>query len=177
MNNRLPPKFWRWLVLGSGGKPGVSRIFDGWIILHVCVATGMCYLMPIKMEEAADSVLTPLAGLLIGLAFAWGANAQALLQCDEIEEIAERSPGGLVDYVYIYLLAVLIILITIVLWGFAGLGIYDKVWPTAGTSNYRVVEFVLFLMSSITIRTSWHVVLGSQMMLVIRWAIRRKKNQ
>jgi transposase-like protein len=111
------PKFWSWLIFGCGGKPGFSRIIDGWIILHACVGLLLAFYAPMLLQEAANSILIPLAGLLIGLSFAWAANAQALLQSEEIEEITKNSVGGFPDYVYSFLLAVLVVLVSLSLWG------------------------------------------------------------
>jgi hypothetical protein len=169
------PKFWHWLIFGCGGTPGFARITDRWILLHAFIGLALAFYVPASLQDAAISILVPLAGLLIGLSFAWAANAQALLQSEEIEEITKNTAGGFPDYVYSFLLAVLVVLVSLSIWGLAGLGIYDKVWPTATSACYFSVKAVLYLLLSLTIRTSWHVVLGSQSLLLMRWAIRDKR--
>jgi hypothetical protein len=173
----VPPKFWYWLIWGSGGRPGLLRLINRWLILHALVGMALSILVPIPLGEAADSVLTPLVGLLIGLAFAWAANAQALLQSEEMEQITKHNLGGFPDYVYSYQLSVLVVLSSLILWGFAGLGIYDRVWPKVDSSYYVGVQYLLYFMASLTLRTCWHVVLGAQFMLLARWAIRDKKGK
>jgi hypothetical protein len=171
------PTFWFWLIFGCGGNPGFSRITDKWILLHAFIGLLLAFCAPIALQDAANSILVPLAGLLIGLSFAWAANAQALLQSEEIEEITKNTAGGFPDYVYSFLFAVLVVLVSLSLWGLAGLGIYDKFWPTTTSPYYFSIKSILYLLLSLTIRTSWHVVLGSQSLLLMRWAIRDRRNE
>ena len=173
MKSLMPPTFWYWLFCGSGGKPGFSRIINGWMLVHCGVAFWLALYVPIELREATNSILAPLAGLLIGLAFAWAANAQALLQCEEVEEIVKNTKGGFPDYVYTYQLSVFIVLLTMILWGLASLGVFDKIWPKIDSHYYIGCKYVLYLMTSLTIRTCWHVVMGAQLMLIVRWTIRQ----
>ena len=176
-DSKLPPKFWVWFFRGSGGRPGFSRVVNSWLLLHAFIGSALAVLVPLTLKDAAVSILAPLAGFLIGLTFAWAANGQALLQCDEIESLAQKSDGDIPDYAYTYLLSVLVVLVTLVLWGLAGLGIFDSIWPKTGSQEYICVEYILYLMASLTMRTSWHVVLGTQSLLLVRWTIRKKQKE
>lgn len=173
--------FWRWFTRGSGGKSGLMRLINLWLLFHVGIGWALSRLVPVELATAANAVLLPLVGILIGLAFAWAGNAQALMQSAEIDELAMHHEGGFVDYVYTYQLAIFIILVTIVLWAFAGLEVYDKVWPTVSCGNYYFgVKTILYAMSSLTLRECWHVVLGAQFMLLAQRRIKRikpKENQ
>ncbi len=168
--------FWRWFTKGSGGKAGFKRLINLWMLFHVGVGWGLSRLVPLELASAANAVLLPLGGILIGLAFAWAGNAKSLMQSTEIDELAEYHEGGFVDYVYTYQLAILVILMTIVLWALAGLEVYDKVWPkVSGGNHYFVVQTILYSMSSLTLRECWHVVLGAQFMLLAQRRIKRTK--
>src|SRR5437764_2184813 len=123
-------KFWAWFFKGSGGKAGYRRLINKWLLLHVIVGAALAYLVRIDLQSAANSVLLPLAGILVGLSFAWAGNAQALMQTSEIEDLSEHRLGGFSEYVYTYQTAILCILMTLVLWAFAGLKLYDDFWPT-----------------------------------------------
>jgi hypothetical protein len=170
-------KYWRWLFRGSGGDPGIRRFVDWWLFVHVGVGIGLALATPIEIKEAANSVLLPLAGIFIGLCFAWGGNAQALLQTEELEDLSEKHPGGFAEYLYVYQTAILVVLVTLALWGFAGLGFFDAVWPgAASNSAYMVVRGILFALASLTLRECWHVVLGAQSMLLARREIRRTRS-
>lgn len=171
-------KFWNWFCRGSGGGSGYLKYFDRWLPFHVCVGGALAWLLPMPLKEASSAVLLPLAGVFVGLSFAWGGNAQALLQSDEIDELADHHPGGFEEYVYTYQAAVLAILITMVMWGLAGLGLFDMKWPTQSKKiAYFFVASSLFSLSSVTIRECWHVVLGAQMMLLARRRIRKQSSR
>ena len=170
-------EFWVWFIKGSGGRSGFRRLLlNWWILLHLSVGWGLSHFVPVDLITAANAVLLPLVGILIALAFAWAGNAQALMQSTEIDELAEYHEGGFVDYVYIYQLAILVILATIVLWALAGLEVFDKVWPTTcRIVYYDLVKIVLYALSSITLRECWHVVLGAQLMLLAMRRIKRAR--
>ena len=171
-----PVTFWRWLASGSGGSAGIRRIVNSWLIVHIGVGLLLGFLVPIDLQSAASAVLLPLAGVLVGLSFAWAGNAQALLQTEEIEALSDHHPGGFVEYVYLYSLAILCILVTLAVWSLAGLRIFDAVWPTeAHHKTYLGTKLVLFTLSSVTLRECWHIVLAAQWMLLTRREIVRKK--
>jgi hypothetical protein len=109
----------------------------------------------------------------VGLAFAWAGNAQALLQTDEIALMSRFKKGGLRDYVFTFQAAVFALLVTLSLWGLAGLGVFDTLFlSNHHPDTYRLVSIILFAISSYSIRECWHVVLGAQIMILIRADIR-----
>lgn len=170
--------FWRWLVKGSGARPGYRRLINAWLILHLGIGFGLSSAVQVDLTSAANTVLLPLVGILIGLCFAWAGNAQALLQVSEIEEMTHHHPGGFVEYVFVYQTAIFTIFVTLVSWALAGVGIFDKTWPTpACRLSYFTVKGTLFALSSLTLRECWHVVLGAQWMLIIQSKIKRSKNK
>jgi len=178
INNKDLIGFWGWLFKGSGGKSGLRRLFDRWLLRHLVVGWGLSTIVPIDLTSAANAVLLPLVGILIGLSFAWAGNAQALMQSTEIDDLSEYHEGGFADYVYTYQLAILVILITIVLWALAVLEVFDKVWPTISRENtYFITKIFLYGFSSITIRECWHVVLGAQFMLLAQRRIKRARKK
>jgi hypothetical protein len=142
------------------------------------VGVALSLLVSPKLQECANTVLLPLAGILIGLSFAWAGNANALLQTEEIEKLSKYHKGGFVEYVFIYQTAILTILVTLVLWGFAGLGVYDQTWPTAGNPKiYFTLKTLLFTLCSLALRECWQVVSGAQWLLRIRKEIRDHLNE
>ena len=176
MNSGKFISFWRWLARGSGGKPGFRRLVNAWLLLHVGVGVLLAWLVPVDSQTAANTVLLPLVGVLIGLCFAWAGNAQALLQGSEIQEMAQFHEGGFQEYVFTYQLAIFAILVTLVAWALAGFGIFEKTWPTTDHARlYFTVKAILFTLSSLALRECWHVVLGAQWMLLVQHAIKRAK--
>lgn len=168
--------YWPWLFWGDKQKPGIYKFWDRWLAAHLLAGLALALLLPIGLKEASSAFLLPLASIFIGLAFAWGGNAQALLQTEEIEELSTHHDGGIENYVYTYQTAILVILVTLVLWGFAGIGIYDSLFACCPTGIFATKVF-LFFMASLTLRECWHVVLGSQFLLIARKRIRDKKKE
>ncbi|MCD6405086.1 MAG: hypothetical protein J7M19_04620 [Planctomycetes bacterium] len=168
--------YWRWFFKGSGGKPGFRGLLNRWLFIHAAVGIVLGFLVKVDLTTAANAVLLPLAGIFVGLSFAWAGNAQGLLQSSEIEEMAKRHAGGFVEYVFVYQTAILTILLTLCLWGLAGLRVFEsRLFVTeSGEARYSAmaVKIGLFTLSSLTLRECWHVVLGAQWMLLARRTIR-----
>lgn len=169
-------KYWSWFLKGSGGQPGYRRILNKWIFFHILIGVILAMLVKLDLMACANTILLPFVGILIGLTFAWAGNAQALLQTSEIERLAEYHKGGFVEYVYVYQTAILTILVTLILWGLAGLQIFDRQWPTINHPIlYFSIKTFLFMFSSLTLRECWHVVLGAQWMLLVQKEIKTKR--
>ena len=169
-------RFWRWLFFGLESKQsGIGRVWDRWLVLHIAVALAVSLTLPVPIETAAKTILLPLAGLLIGLSFAWAGNAQVLMQEQEIIDLSEYHPDGIENYIYTFQMAILIILVTLVLWGLAGLEFLNLVEQYCSSSARFVFECVLIFFASLTIRECWHVVLGSQLLMLSRLKIRKAR--
>lgn len=167
--------FWRWLFLGLNAKPGYRKIIDFWFIFQLAISILLAHLVDVSLKEAASTLILPLSGIFVGLSFAWAGNAQALLQETEIERLADAHPDGLENYVYTFQLAILMILITLVCWGLAGLGLFEKSFFSSEILGF-LIECFLYLLASLTLRECWHVVLGSQILILTRSKIREKNN-
>lgn len=175
-------QYWKWFFRGiDGRKPGLFSMFDRWILFHLIVAAGLTYLVPVSVKEAASTVLLPLASIFIGLSFAWAGNAQALMQTEEIEELSQHVPGGLQSYAYKFQTAILVILVTLCAWGLAGLGLFENQKSVCKhlPCDYlkHAVQGCLYFLASFTLRECWHVVLGSQIMLISRHSIKKGKQK
>jgi len=168
-------QYGRWLLRGTGGKPGYRRLLNFKYLGDLTIGALVFLLVPMPLQEAGGTVLLPLAGLLIGLSFAWGGNAQALLQTSEIENLSKHHPGGFEEYVYTFQTAILAILITLCAWGLAALGVIDR--PSIFEWGYRlypVVGTLLYSLMSLTLRACWGVVVGAQNLLIARKVIRQE---
>jgi hypothetical protein len=167
--------FWKWFFCGSGGRSGLRRLVNHWLILHLCIGALLSFVISVDLQTSANCVLLPLAAIFIGLSFAWAGNAQALMQSPEIDRLANHHKGGFAEYAYAFQTSILVILVTMVLWGLAGLRVFaifesqDAIWWTK-----YAARIPLFGLSSMTLRECWHVVLGSQWMLLAQREIRRK---
>ena len=169
-----PLSFWSWFFRGRAGDPGWHRLVDGWLLGHLLIGVAMALVVPMKVEEAARAVLLPLAGIFVGMSFAWIGSAQAIAQSNEIDRLAEKQPAGFETYVYPFQTAILGLLITLGLWGIAGLGVFDRSCPWDCPSFlYHIVATLLYSFASLTVRLCWQVVLGAQWLLLYQRAVRR----
>jgi hypothetical protein len=169
-------RFWKWLFKGINGKAGILCFLDRWLVLHVIVAIILSYFVNVSLKEAASTVLLPLASVCVGLSFAWAGNSQALLQDSAIEKLAEFHPDGIENYVYKFLLAILTILVTMAAWGMAGLGLFS--FASIQCNYFQIpIKTTLYTMASITLRACWSVVVGSQLMLLSRYRIRKTEER
>ncbi len=167
--------FWQWFFRGSGAGPGIRRFIDRWLALHLVIGALFAWLLPGTLEKAGTGLLLPLAGILIGLSFAWGGNAQAILQTPAIRQLSKHREGGFVEYLYTFQAAILLILVSLSLWAVAGLGIFDSVWPTRQNANwYRATTGFLFFFASMTLRECWQVVAGAQSLLLVRFNLEKQ---
>ena len=107
--------FWRWLILGRESASGVRLLLcNPWTIVHLAIGIGLGKVVDLPVHEAAQLFLLPLAGIFVGLSFAWAGNAQALLMEKEIELLSDFHPDGIHTYVYTFQLAILVILVTLI---------------------------------------------------------------
>jgi hypothetical protein len=175
--NSLPPlrPFWRWFI-GARRDAGWRKLLDRWLLLHLAVGVVAAALYRGPLADLARSVLLPLVGVLIGMAFAWVGTAQAILQSAEVDRLVDEHPGGAENYVYTFQLSILVILTTLVAWGLAATGLFDQPCPWSCPAwGYSVAVGTLFALASLTVRECWQVVVGAQMLLLIQRVLRRHR--
>ena len=180
--------FWQWFFLGSSepesgpqkstgskkSKPGILAYFDIWLIGHLCIGAILMLIVPMAINDAARSILLPLAGIFIGLTFAWGGNAVSLMQSDEINVIANFNRGGMQVYAFRFQAAILILLVTMVCWGLAGLNVFEPIRANKNLKiNYAIIEVFLYFFISLSIRDCWHIVMGAQSMVLLRRSVKK----
>lgn len=166
--------FWLWLFRGSGAGPGIKNLYDPWLILHVVIGLVVACCVDMRLFEVSKAVLLPLAGLFIGLSFAWAGSAVTLLQTDDLLEMSEEYEGGFVGYVFSYQLSILLLLISVVVWGLAGLELFECFYRSS-IMVYFGIEAFLYALLSISIRESWSLVLTSQWFLLSYSEMRKVK--
>lgn len=170
-------KFWRWFFLGLEDRSGLSELLiNRWCIVHIVVGFIFAQSISVSLDDAARTILLPLAGIFVGLSFAWAGNAQALLQKREIQKISAHLPDGIEAYIYIFQLAILVILVTLVAWGLAGLKIFSlQIFQAPCVQLF--IKTCLYFLASLTLRECWHVVLGSQILILTRHEVRRVEDR
>lgn len=176
-------RFWKWFFIGLNDRPGYRNLLNRWIFFHLLVGVGLGFGTQADIKEAASTILLPLAGVFVGLSFAWIGNTQAILKENEIEELMNRHPDGIEAYIYNYQLAILVILTTLIGWGVAGLGIFPMasricLIDVIGFDSFfcKMAKAALFALASATVRECWHIVLSSQVFVLSRFKIRNHKS-
>lgn len=165
--------YWVWVRTGSGGRPGYAYILNRYLALHLIVGGLLTLVVPVTLKDAASTVLLPLAGALVGAALAWAGSAYAILQAREIAQLAKHAPGGLANYVFLYVTAMFVIFVSLLLWGVAGLGIFEQLFPYATLGlAYEAARVLLYTISSLALRECWHLVYSVQIMLLAQIRIR-----
>jgi hypothetical protein len=138
--SRTLPNFWKWFFFGTGGLSGWRRLVAPGLIFHVAAGFFGAMFIPANLKEISAAVLLPLASVFVGLTFAWVANVQAVLQSDEVFKLGQYKDGGFEDFVFPFQLGVLIILVCLVVWGLAGLGVFESVVALGGNSAAQAIS-------------------------------------
>ncbi len=165
----MPLSFWKWFLQGRNRKAGWKKFINWWLLLHISIGFLGSVLLPSPLKESANTVLLPLAGVFIGMSFAWVGNIQTLLLSQESEKLYAIHAGGFENYAYTFQSAILVILITLVLWGMGGMGMLDRecLWDCPA-ATYDITKGVLFFFASLAVRECWHVVVGAQLLLIAK---------
>lgn len=146
-------------------------LLNTWTVGHLAIAIMVAVFVDFCLKEAANTLLMPLAGVLVGLTFAWAGNALTILQTKEIEAMAKKHPQGMTVYIYTYQLAVFMLLVTLCAWGLAGLGAFEQV---ESILIYSFIKVFLIFLASLSVRECWGVVMLTQMLILSRDTIRQK---
>jgi len=162
----LSISFWRWFRKGSGDKPGYTRVVRWSLAIHFVmgVIIGQCVDKP--LWNVSETCLLPTLSILIGLTFAWIGNAQGLLQSKATRELGLRHKGGYIEFVFMYQLAVLVLLATVVVLAFTAL----QPLPTLNVNEkhpdaYVFLEASFYGLISLAISTVWKTVNGTHYLL------------
>lgn len=175
-------EFWKWFFIGLKTRSGISKLLlNRWSILHFCAGIGLALWIKMCPQDASQAILLPLAGILIGLSFAWSGNAQVLLQKKAIEKLTNYHPDGIEVYTYTFQSAILVILTTLVAWGLAGLGAFSyqnleilcALFLIEVSCVLFFIEVCLYFLASLTLRECWSVVLFSQTLILARYHSRK----
>ena len=167
--------FWQWFRKGSGGKRGVFRLLNWWLCLDYFIGAFLARICESSPSDIATKAILPLIGALIGLTFAWVGNAQALLQSKEIIELSKFNKGGYVEYPYCYQIALLAVITSLILWGFAGLGIFDL--PQSESNIASFAKAILFGFVSLSIRESWGIINNAHFQLQTQYLMKTHKEK
>jgi len=165
MNNVPIPTFWRWFFLGLNQKAGYRRIANWWGLFHFAAGAVVAFFVNIDIQDLAKSALLPLMAILVGLTFSWAGNVNAIMQTDEVQKFLE-SKGGAAEYVFTFQLCILINISVICVWCIPLLQFPYILFFVPQPLAETVMETGLFAAVSLAVRSGWHAVIGSNMLLL-----------
>lgn len=158
--------YWKWLFRGINGQMGLAKFFDRWMIVHAILAFLGAKFITVPLQEVSTTLMLPFASIFIGLSFALAGNAQTLLLSKELRKLFNQHPDGLKNYLYTFQTSILILLVLLIGWGAAGFGMFS----IANAYHMQFsVKVVLYFLSSVALRECWHVVLGSQILVLYKY--------
>lgn len=167
--------FWEWFFGNREKtlKPGVYKLFSYWIILDIFIGILFTIIVDRSLNAVSESVLFPLASLFIGISLTWGGSAQAILDSDEIRLLGDHHQRGYAEYPYSFQSAVLVIFITLILWGIASIGIFEKNCIINIKYLQYIIKFILYSFISFSLRICWQMVSFSHELLLAKEKIIR----
>lgn len=162
--------FWWWMW-----SVGLRRYWGRWLVVHVIVGACLALIIPGSLASFALTAIIPMASILVGLTFAWGANAVSLLQTTEIQRVGAEDNGSRFRiYVFTYQNAVLVVLTTTTIWALLAAGIAVNL-PLVENYYARIFgRALIFTLSSLTLRECWHACVGVQQMLLSQMRQRQR---
>ncbi len=160
--------FWRWFA-----RSGVWKVLDWWLPVHLMLGFVLALTVSTSLADVAATAFLPLASILVGLAFAWAGNALAVLQTRELRQVASHPESpGYEAYLFTYQSAVLAVLVTLVAWGLAALGVAEGLgaakWPPYARLAARSA---LFAATSYSIRECWQVMVATLQALIVQQTV------
>ena len=165
--------FWKWFFHGiSELTPGYRRILNKFLFMHFIFGMFIAWIVPISSLEAAEKILFPLSGILIGVSCAWSGTIQAMIRSENIQHIERFKAGGVFEYSFCYLLALFISIMTICFWGLAGIGFFSSLGLRLGSYEYAekvsiIFRALLYGLTSLSIRNTWQIMKMVHQMYVL----------
>lgn len=160
--------YWRWFFFGLKDRPGYKGFCDRWLLPHMLIAAFLTLWIKTSLQNDSISVTLPLSGVFIGLSFSWAGVFHAALISPEGQALVKKHPDGLKNYLYKYQTSILVTLVTLILWALYGIGAF-QICDGHLKLVKNAIRFILFFLSSLTVRESWHVVLGNQILALTRY--------
>jgi F0F1-type ATP synthase membrane subunit c/vacuolar-type H+-ATPase subunit K len=128
------------------------------LIVHAIIGFLFALVFREDLSERARSVILPLAGVLVGLTFAWSATAIGIISSKEFRRIMENSRTGIRGTANYFQLAILVVLASTILWSIAGLGPY-KTFPFISLKVAKLATSTfLFAFTSFAVTECWSAI-------------------
>jgi hypothetical protein len=166
--------FWVWFW-----ENGLRRFLDRWLPLHMVLGVALAFALDQRLSDVAKAALLPVAAILVALAFAWSGSIVGILQTTQLQRVTQEDGGkSLRNIAFTFQMAILVILITIVIWSLLAAGLVDGLPWWRITALRYLGRSAVFTLSSITVRECWQVTLFVQHGLITLMQVTRaEQNQ
>ncbi|WP_346689674.1 hypothetical protein [uncultured Cloacibacillus sp.] len=178
ISNGLNFKYW--FLVGYGYKPGYRRLIDRHSFIDVFIGTVLACCVPTSLKEAATTILFPLTGILVGVCASWAGPAQEVLTSKDVIPFLEKHKGGIQEYFFILQTVIFVMLVSIILWGLAGIGIFETLGNNENNCVRHIyigVSFLLYAVLSLSIRTCWEAVSYAHHIMYTKIQLQKIKQQ
>ncbi|MDV7338597.1 hypothetical protein RYZ26_03245 [Terasakiella sp. A23] len=169
--------FFSWFIYGSGGKRGVSRVVQGWIVLEVYLGIVISLFLNSSPSTVSEKVSIPLSIFLMTIVISLVGAVQNVLVSKEIFRLSEFKDGGVADYVFPFHLSILGISITFVYWLVSFLKFFDGLKFSFRFFDFHAGTMFGILLLLISLRLSWGCLQGTFWMYFSMHQIRMMDNE
>ncbi|MDD3534834.1 MAG: hypothetical protein PHC50_01620 [Candidatus Cloacimonetes bacterium] len=153
---------WKWFFAGledknGKSKSGLSSFLDYWLIFHVVFATLCSLLIKVSIFDLSKIMIVPILSVFVGITISIMGVALSLVVSDELIKISEDEPAGIETIIYGHQVAILVLMVTLVLWLLPSIFEKSKIISYMRLLVY-CAKFVLFFALSVSVRECWHVI-------------------
>ena len=186
MNNKII-KFNMWFFKGiSKNSAGYKRILNSKLLIHILIGCALSYFIKKSIIDISNICIIPILSVLIGITFAWIGNSHIVMMDSEVRPVLNEREGGLIEYLYIYQLAIFILLIVLIINILNVLGFHQTIksifklnyfWSVMLGFTYKSIIFALF---SYSISIVWEIITAAQWLYVIKnevYEAKKEKNE
>lgn len=165
--------FWHWLFAPGGRR----RWLNLGLFVHLGIGVGLALVVQQDLADRARSVILPLAGVLVGLTFAWTATAITIVSSKEFRLVMEDSRQGVRGTANYFQLAILTVLASTILWAIAGLGPYNAPPSIDAAQANLCASVALFGFTSFAVAECWSAVNLTRLTLLAYNTVRQVEEQ
>jgi|LSQX01.2.fsa_nt_gb hypothetical protein len=153
---------WEWFFVGledenGKSKSGLSTFLNCWLIFHGVFAILCSLFIKVSIFDLSKIMIIPILSVFVGISISIMGVALSLVVSDELIKISEDEPAGIEMIIYGHQIAILVLMITLVLW------LLPSIFENSVIISNRILlafcaKFVLFFALSLSVRECWHVI-------------------
>ena len=187
MNKEYFPEFKEWFFKGIDDKPGYKRMLTWKLIKYIFIGIALSLIVNQSIIKISSISIIPLLSVLLGVTFAWIGNSHMLMVDKNVLQVISKRKGGLIEYLYTYQLAVLILLIILVFNILNGLEFYQLLLNFIKFKiklNMNCISFlriiyktIIFSSLSYSVAIVWEIITISQWFYIIKSLVDKEETK